>query len=1434
MWPNIAAAAATAVSLVVVTEFEPLWYESFAGMFRLLLQGRYEIMRNYMPKVGSLGLDMMFRTCTVQVFARWPEASVMALPRRASDHNPILLKLANDDFGPIPFKFYSSWLKHPEIEEIVQRSVGGFVGEAGDKADRRLLLKMKKLKEDLRCWRLKVSQDVNATKNEALEICKRFEDLASLFPLDEQEILQWEEAKNTLNRIEEERVDDLKQKSRVKWAVDGDANTSFFHGWINKNISASRLNGVMVDNNWISDPTAVKKAVFKFFSHKFKKTDQWRPSFLCEGIRKLSESDKEGLVASFSKMEIKKAVWDCGSDKAPGPDGFTFAFLKKFWNLFEDDFWDIFQEFYSDGVVGKGCGAAFIHLIAKVKDPRCLSDFRPISLVGLIPKVISKVLANRVKGPLGNIISEPQMAFLAGRNILDGVLIANEVVSWVKKSRLPSLIFKIDFEKAFDTVDWDFLDSMLEQMEFPRRWRSWVRGCLGATRTSVLVNGSPTWEFKCERGVRQGDPLSPFLFLIAMEGLHWMMERACLGNIFRGIHLPNGGPCISHLLFADDALVMGQWGDDNIANLVQILRIFGLVSGLNINIKKCALFGLNVDSEAVSDKAGLFRCDKGILPFKYLGLLVGANMNRISSWEDATKAIQDRLSSEPNRLWKRVISSIHSRPNNSLGPVPVRREIGGVWANIVKVCDGLKEDGVDVCGLIQVSSGNVKWLGDDQGVFSMAGVRRLLNWYPRSDALIMPWNRLVPNKVNILFWRILKDKIATKEALARRKVDTGDPWCPLCLEEEETVMHLMHGCKMAAGLWDLIASWCRVPPIYAFDFQDFLKLVEDSRFDRKAKMVFFAVILTTCWVIWTARNKSIFDGAKTCLSVLFNDVKYDKENTVTNGDAAEPKFGKKKKRALEEETKPAENGKENGTRAENGIDKKKKKKSKDVEMEDVAAVSDGKKKKKVIRVKKEEEDDKVSVWDSFSLFAFGLHSGEPQLQSTGGTKVEIDPHLTVAQDMANWFNQAEMGGTENRSSVPKLRIAEKMSEKDRVTIGHLRQQDNRTLKEGVYTVEATITSFTEGRLWFYVTCTTCNSRVYEDNMTYSCEKHKQQHLRYSYSVNCDIEDHTGTANVTIFDKGMLAMLETNCYNMYTDNSDAGSKTLPPPIEAQRSAKWIFQLKNGERFGNDSIKFTVNNVFQAAVPTPLALTAAGTSGESKLCITEGDKKPVCRQLFVEGETDVEGKQQISVDAEQENTDYIGKVTDLEEKQIGDRSPVLMMTLQEPGARAVVMKLSESIYNEINLENITTMDREVIVAATALKVVPAPGSLGLLCTPATTVSVNPGIPIAKNMAKEFRAQRNDAPVERLAVRAVYQPYQDRTTFATYISSFYRGHRSLREGDSYTLAAMITAISETEPWFHGSCIACPSASRVQHTGVVFSCQEHGDKYVYYRYGS
>ncbi|XP_023766991.1 uncharacterized mitochondrial protein AtMg01250-like [Lactuca sativa] len=119
------------------------------------------------------------------------------------------------------------------------------------------------------------------------------------------------------------------------------------------------------------------------------------------------------------------------------------------------------------------------------------------------------------------------------------------------------LLFKADFNKAFDTVNWEYLDHVQMQMGFGQRWRGWIQGCLRSSRASILVNGSPTNEFEFGRGIRQGDPLSPFLFIIAMEGLNIAMKEATGKGIFKGKKIPNSALCVSHLFYADDALFVG-------------------------------------------------------------------------------------------------------------------------------------------------------------------------------------------------------------------------------------------------------------------------------------------------------------------------------------------------------------------------------------------------------------------------------------------------------------------------------------------------------------------------------------------------------------------------------------------------------------------------------------------------------------------------------------------------------------------------------------------------------------------------------------------------------------------------------------------------------------------------------------------------------------
>ena len=156
----------------------------------------------------------------------------------------------------------------------------------------------------------------------------------------------------------------------------------------------------------------------------------------------------------------------------------------------------------------KGINSTFIALIPKIDSPQRLNDFRPISLVGCMYKVWAKVLANKLRIVIGSVVSNVQSTFIKGRQILDGILIANEMVDEAKKHNKELLLFKVDFEKAFDYVDWNYLDVVMTKMNFPILWRKWILECVGTTMTSVLVNGCPTDEFPLERGLRLGYPLS--------------------------------------------------------------------------------------------------------------------------------------------------------------------------------------------------------------------------------------------------------------------------------------------------------------------------------------------------------------------------------------------------------------------------------------------------------------------------------------------------------------------------------------------------------------------------------------------------------------------------------------------------------------------------------------------------------------------------------------------------------------------------------------------------------------------------------------------------------------------------------------------------------------------------------------------------------------
>lgn len=407
----------------------------------------------------------------------WPNLNVTAMPRVHSNHCAILLSASQLDFGPTPFKLYNSWLKDPEFEGVVRR--GWCISSNPSHLLFRSPLsmvagKLRNLKEHIKAWRKVVSEKA---RKEMEELTKRINDIDQLAEqglINRDLLLSRQSAYQKIMEIESRRIEDLKQKSRTTWALEGDENSAFFHGVINKHQRSQRINGIKENGFWISDPATIKELAINHFARRFAEPLKQRPKFISPQFKKLPLHASLSLEEPISLDEVKSTIWACGSDRAPGPDGFTFAFLKQYWEDFGMDLYLAVKHFEASGHFEKGCNSSFIILVPKIQDPITINDFRPISLIGCLYKIISKVLAERIKKVVHLVVSSTQSAFIKNRNILDGPLILNEVTSWVKRNKRKAFTLKVDFEKAFDSLSWEYLDSVMQQMEFGEKWRSWI------------------------------------------------------------------------------------------------------------------------------------------------------------------------------------------------------------------------------------------------------------------------------------------------------------------------------------------------------------------------------------------------------------------------------------------------------------------------------------------------------------------------------------------------------------------------------------------------------------------------------------------------------------------------------------------------------------------------------------------------------------------------------------------------------------------------------------------------------------------------------------------------------------------------------------------------------------------------------------------------
>jgi len=225
----------------------------------------------------------------------------------------------------------------------------------------------------------------------------------------------------------------------------------------------------------------------------------------------------------------------------------------------------------------------------------------------------------------------------------------NKLVDYAKKAKKECLIFKVDFGKAYDSVDWEFLEYMMLRVGMCDKWVGWIKACIFGGSMFILVSGSPTEEISIQSGLKQGDPLAPFLFLLVAEGFSGLMRNAVEQNLFEGFDFDGSEFVVSHLQYADDTLCTGKATVQNLWIIRSALRGFEMASGLKINFYKSSLIGMIVREEFMSMACDFLNCSAECIPFKYLGLLVGANPRSMSTWEPLIETIGGRLNTWSNR-----------------------------------------------------------------------------------------------------------------------------------------------------------------------------------------------------------------------------------------------------------------------------------------------------------------------------------------------------------------------------------------------------------------------------------------------------------------------------------------------------------------------------------------------------------------------------------------------------------------------------------------------------------------------------------------------------------------------------------------------------------------------------------------------------------------
>ncbi|MCW4346095.1 MAG: reverse transcriptase domain-containing protein, partial [Candidatus Thiodiazotropha endolucinida] len=508
-----------------------------------------------------------------------------------SDHSIVTLQIdiKNCDRGPGYFKLNNSILIETNYQDIIKKKINE-IAEINKDANPNTLWEL--IKGTVRNETIKYTTKKKKDLGEAeiklkSDIDKLNKDLGETDNARETERINenLKQKQQELEHITDTKINGFILRSKAKIIDIGEKNSSYFANLEKKRSETKLISQLNKKDKIITDQKEILKETENFYRNLYAKRNTQNSiyNFFDENITKLNETETNQCEGLLSEEECSKALKKKKNQKSPGSDGLTVEFYKIFWNTIKNFYINSMNFSYGTGQLTDLQKQSIITLIPKSnKDTTDLTNWRPISLLNVDYKITTKAIANRIKSVLIRIINESQTGFIKGRYIGENIRLLFEIIEKSAEENKAGMIFFSDFEKAFDSLDHQYMLKCLEHFNFGDNLLTWIKLFYKDAKSCVTNNGNLSDFFPIQRGVRQGCPLSPYLFIISIELLSQMITST---EDIKGIFL-----CKTEFkksLFADDASFILDGSPKSFETLISVLDNFSYVSGLTLNAKKC-------------------------------------------------------------------------------------------------------------------------------------------------------------------------------------------------------------------------------------------------------------------------------------------------------------------------------------------------------------------------------------------------------------------------------------------------------------------------------------------------------------------------------------------------------------------------------------------------------------------------------------------------------------------------------------------------------------------------------------------------------------------------------------------------------------------------------------------------------------------------------